>query len=163
MAAAYLPDYFVTKRETSTILDKFLAWLDGDLVRQIIPGDNDNDNDHRDINISKEEEKKVSTSNMGKKKKEKEQSNRSNENCEAMLKNWEVKFKKLHEEWLTRMNDSVIETKKELHEAKNAYQEDRRKWEEEKVQLVAKLSAATASAELYRELLHSAFLHHQED
>ncbi|MED6183609.1 hypothetical protein PIB30_039277 [Stylosanthes scabra] len=62
--------------------------------------------------------------------------------CEAiiMLRN---------DKWLREMIvDAIVETKKTQQE------EERRKWEEEKARLLGKLSAAIATVELYRNLVH---------
>ena len=76
------------------------------------------------------------------------------ESSKLMLAKWEAKLEKLEDKWLEIMEDMMIATEKKQQRAEDVYQEDRRKWEEEKVQLAGKLSAAIASAELYRNLLH---------
>lgn len=101
------------------------------------------------IASKEEEEEKVECSSNIKRR----HCGQCEESCGEVLVNWEAKFEKLHQEWLRKMNDTVIETEKELQRAEDAHQEERRKWEEEKVQLVGKLSAAIASSELYRNLL----------
>lgn len=76
--------------------------------------------------IASEEEEVECSSNIKRK-----HCGQCEESCEEVLVNWEAKFEKLHQEWLRKMNDTVIETEKELQRAEDAHQEERRKWEEE--------------------------------
>ncbi|XLR59377.1 hypothetical protein S83_010049 [Arachis hypogaea] len=93
-----------------------------------------------------EENNKSDNRKMGTNKDEDEVNMMKKEECIKCCE-YEARMVMNDKWWRDMMVDTIIETKKKQ-------EEERRKWEEEKAQLVGKLSAAIATAELYRNLLH---------
>ncbi|KAL4392266.1 hypothetical protein S245_010583 [Arachis hypogaea] len=93
-----------------------------------------------------EENNKSDNRKMGTNKDEDEVNMMKKEECIKCCE-YEARMVMNDKWWRDMMVDTIIETKKKQ-------EEERRKWEEEKAQLVGKLSATIATAELYRNLLH---------